>query len=439
MAADVRVELPFQPFRHQRLAHQLRLAVRFLVLVWHRRAGKTVFAVLELLLAAIECKRERGRFGYIAPLLKQSKAIAWDYLKHYARLIPGCVINETDLQVELPNGARVRLFGADNPDSFRGLYFDGVVLDEVADMRPQVWGEIIRPALADRQGWALFIGTPKGVNLFSELYYRALKEEGWGADLKRAAETGVITADELAQARREMSDAQFAQEMECDFAAAVDDVLLRLDDVLAAQRRTLAEPSYSFAPRVLGVDVARYGSDSTVLFPRQGLAGLTPTILRGADTMAVSARVAQAIARWEPDAVFVDDTGVGGGVTDRLRQLGHVVVAVNFGSKPLDERYENRRTEMWWLMAEWVRAGGCLPESTELTQELTAPRYSYANARGRLALESKDDLRSRGLPSPDIADALALTFAAPVAPRSRLPGSRERETARDYDPFERGA
>jgi hypothetical protein len=435
---EVTVDLPFTPYPHQRAAHAARLVFRFLVLVWHRRGGKTVFAVLELLLAAIACKRERGRYGYIAPLLKQSKAVAWDYLKHYARGIPGTVVNESDLFVDLPNGARIRLFGADNPDAFRGLYFDGVVLDEVADMRPQVWGEIIRPALADRQGWAIFIGTPKGVNLFSELYHRALRDDGWKADLKRASETGVIPPEELEQTRKEMTASQFAQEMDCDFAAAVDDVLLRLDDVLAAQKRSVGEHEHAYAGKVLGVDVARYGDDRTVLFPRQGILGMRPKTFRGLDTMEVAGQVAHFIDKWTPDATFIDVGGIGAGVMDRLRQLNYAVVPVDFGSKAIDPRYENKRAEMWWLMADWVRAGGCLPDMPEMAQELTAPRYTYKNARGRLQLESKDDMRARGLPSPDIADALACTFAFPVGPsQTRGPlGQHKPRVLHEYDPFQ---
>lgn len=441
LASVLTVALPFTPWAHQRAAHAMRLVCRFLVLVWHRRAGKTVFAIVELFLAACSFKGERGRFGYMAPLLKQSKAVAWDYLKAYARLVPGTVVNESELYVELPNGARVRLFGADNPDAARGLYFDGLVLDEVADMKPEVWGEILRPALADRHGWAIFIGTPKGVNLFSELFYRAQKEPGWQADLKRAADTGVISPDELEQARREMTPSQFAQEMECDFAAAVDDVLLRLDAVVAAQRRTVHPSAYQQAPKVLGVDVARYGGDLSVLFPRQGCAAFNPRVLKGLETMALAASVAQFIDAWKPDATFLDIGGVGAGTYDRLRQLGFNVLPVDFGSAALNQRFENKRAEMWWTMADWVKGEACLPDVQRVQLDLCAPRYTYANKRGRLQLESKDDIRARGLPSPDYGDALACTFAFPVAHQDAL-GSLGSEAARtvehEYDPYSRG-
>ena len=113
-------------------------------------------------------------FAYVSPFLKQSKAVAWDYLRE-AAFYPGAggTINESELRVDYPNGGQVRLYGADNPDALRGIYLDGVVLDEYADMDPRLWSEVIRPALADRKGWAVFIGTPKGRNALFDTWTRA--------------------------------------------------------------------------------------------------------------------------------------------------------------------------------------------------------------------------------------------------------------------------
>ena len=131
----------------------------------------------------LECEKVRPRFAYLSPFLRQSKAVAWDYLRHAMRdtRALGATAHESELRVDYPYGAQVRLYGADNPDALRGIYLDGIVLDEYADMDPRVWSEIIRPALADRQGWAVFIGTPKGRNAFFELWRRAQAEEGWFA------------------------------------------------------------------------------------------------------------------------------------------------------------------------------------------------------------------------------------------------------------------
>jgi phage terminase large subunit len=200
-----------------------RRTARLACIVTHRRAGKTVACIQELQRAAIQCKQLRPRFAYLSPFLKQSKAVAWDYLR--AAMAParkfGATVHEGELRVDYPGGGQVRLYGADNPDAMRGIYLDGIVLDEYADMDPRVWGEIIRPALADRAGWAVFIGTPRGRNAFFELWRRAQTEEDWYAVMHKASETGLIPASELALARRDLTEQQYAQEFECSFEAAI--------------------------------------------------------------------------------------------------------------------------------------------------------------------------------------------------------------------------
>ena len=129
--------------------------------------------------------------------------------------------NQSELWVELINGSRIRLFGADNPDNIRGLYLDGVVLDEYADMKPSIWGAVIRPLLADRKGWATFIGTPKGHNSFYEVYNGATKSGNWFVKTLRASQTGLLDDDELADAYQSMSEDQYLQEFECSFEAAI--------------------------------------------------------------------------------------------------------------------------------------------------------------------------------------------------------------------------
>ncbi len=193
---------------------------RWSVAVCHRRAGKTVACIQKLLKGALECSRPDPRFAYVAPLYNQAKDVAWTYLKRFTAPING-EPNESELRVDLPNGARIRLYGADNPDRLRGIYLDGAVLDEYADMAPSVWGEIVRPMLTDRQGWATFIGTPKGHNGFYRIWEAAQSDPGWFPLMLRASETGLIDASELADARRTMSADQYAQEFECSFEAAV--------------------------------------------------------------------------------------------------------------------------------------------------------------------------------------------------------------------------
>jgi hypothetical protein len=153
--------------------------------------------------------------------LKQAKSVAWDYLKHYTEPIPGVSYNETELRADLPNESRVRLFGADNPDSLRGIYLDGVVLDEFPLMQGRTWSEVIRPLLTDRQGWALFIGTPNGKNAFWDVYQAAESAPNWFRVAYKASDTGVINAAELQDAKRMMTEDEYAQEFECSFEASV--------------------------------------------------------------------------------------------------------------------------------------------------------------------------------------------------------------------------
>lgn len=402
--------------------HERMEACRFSVIVAHRRFGKTVAVVNHLIKAAVGCRLPRPRYGYVAPLYSQAKSIAWDYLKHYTAPIPGVRRNESELWVELPNGARIRLFGADNPDSLRGMYFDGVALDELAQMKPETWTEVIRPALTDRGGFAVFIGTPKGVNIFHDLYQHAVRDPAWFAGFYPASETGVIPEEELGAARAAMSDNQYRQEFECDFAASTENVLITIDVVNAAVARDYHPTAYLRAPKVLGVDVARFGDDKSVFIYRQGAAAFGLRKMKDQDTMRLAGLVALEIERERPDAVFVDVVGIGAGVVDRLRQLNHRVIAVNAGSAATDDaRYANKRAEMWCLMRDWLAECGQVPDDLELRSDLAAPTFHF-DTRNRILLEKKEDMKRRGLPSPDCGDALSLTFAQPVAARREAAG-----------------
>jgi len=176
--------------------------------------------VQKLFRGALETQLPDPRYGYVAPLYSQAKDVAWEYCKHYAKGLGGTV-NETELRVDLPNGARIRLYGADNPDRLRGIYFDGVILDEFADMRPSVWGEVVRPMLADRSGWATFIGTPRGHNGFYDKWQEAQTSDDWFKVMLKASDTGILSEGELADARKTMSEDQYEQEFECSFEAAI--------------------------------------------------------------------------------------------------------------------------------------------------------------------------------------------------------------------------
>jgi len=207
---------PLQDDLHKKLK-------RFNVLVAHRRFGKTILTINEMIDQALNIKLEQGRYAYIAPYYHQAKTIAWDYLKKYTQAIPKVYYNESELRCDLPNGSRIRLFGADNPNSLRGMYFDGVILDEYAQINPTLWGQVIRPALSDRKGWAIFIGTPKGFNQFYDIYEfaRTTDNTDWFSGIFRASETKIIDEKELLDAKQTMTIEEYNQEYECSFNAAI--------------------------------------------------------------------------------------------------------------------------------------------------------------------------------------------------------------------------
>lgn len=215
----------FLPF-HQR-------SQRFSCMVCHRRAGKTVASINELVARAIYSRKKRPRYGYIGPQLKQAKKIAWEYLKEYTQGLCDKV-SESELYVRLKhNGAEICVYGADNPDSFRGQYFDGIVLDEYGDMSPSVWGKVLLPTLADRKGWAVFIGTFKGKNHFYKIHRRAQGldlnpgedasyfRQNWYSFLLKASTSGILSEEELKLQRMEQDEEEFQQEYECNPNAAV--------------------------------------------------------------------------------------------------------------------------------------------------------------------------------------------------------------------------
>lgn len=214
-----RVLIPYLP--RSQFAPLHARTQRWSCLVAHRRAGKTVACVNDLIRGALLCDKPEPRFAYLAPYYAQAKDVAWSYLKRFTAPIPGVQANESELRVDLPNDGRIRLYGADNYDRLRGTYFDGVVLDEFGDMDPRAWSEVIRPALADRRGWAVFIGTPKGRNHFCDVWEQSKADDGWLSLMLKASETGLVPDDELADARKSMTEDQYEQEFECSFQAAV--------------------------------------------------------------------------------------------------------------------------------------------------------------------------------------------------------------------------
>ena len=244
------IEIPYTPRPGQAQLHGELQAKRWGVVVCHRRWGKTVMAINHLLRDAVLNGKTNPRFAYIAPTYRQAKAVAWDYLKQFAGAVPMVRFHETELRADLPNGARIQLLGAENPDSLRGIYLDGAVLDEMADMPESLFPEIIRPALSDRKGWALFIGTPRGHNAFFDLYNAAEGQDDWHTSIYRASETGILDEEELDAARAMMTPDQFEQEFECSWVANVPGAIFgkELQDI--QEKGRIASVPYDLTVRV---------------------------------------------------------------------------------------------------------------------------------------------------------------------------------------------
>lgn len=217
------IVIPYLP-RAQFLPYHDRTE-RFAKIVAHRRFGKTVGCINDKVRAALMNTRQfpPPRYSYIAPTYAQAKDVAWGYLKYYSAPIPGIQTSESELWVEYPNGARVRLYGADNYDRMRGTYNDGVTIDEPAQIDPRAWPEVIRPTLSDYNGTATFIGTPKGRDWFYKIDRDEEGKElpGWFRLVLKASETGIIPRAELESLRMGLTDEQFNQEFECSFEAAI--------------------------------------------------------------------------------------------------------------------------------------------------------------------------------------------------------------------------
>ena len=260
----VKLEIDYKPRDQIRAFHDRK--ERFAIIVAHRRFGKTVAAINDLIRSCFVIDRPNVRVAYIAPYLSQAKAVAWDYALEFTRVIPEIKVNHSELRIDFLNGARFRLFGADNYNAMRGLYFDAVVLDEMADFPASAWSNVIRPALADRRGSATFISTPKGKNEFWELWHEAQDDPNWFTAMLKASETSILDQEELDEARRTMGDDRYEQEFECSFEAAIQGAFYAKEMKEATEDGRITRVPYDRAASVITAWDLGIGDSTAIWF-----------------------------------------------------------------------------------------------------------------------------------------------------------------------------
>ena len=265
------IQLKYQP-RDAFLPFHNRKA-RFSDMVCHRRAGKTVAAVNDLIIGALECQLKRPQLAYIAPTYQMAKRIAWEYTKEFAAPLIEQT-HESELRVTLKNEAKIYLLGSENADALRGIYLDGAILDEYPLMRPSMVSQVIMPCLSDRQGWLVKMGTPRGKNHFYDSYNRSLADPKAFTMMLKASESGIIPAEELALIKSHMDSSDYLQEYECSFDAALKGAIYGEAMELAEKEGRIKE--YGLDPN-LPLDVITdlgYTDDTVLIFFQQGPGGI---------------------------------------------------------------------------------------------------------------------------------------------------------------------
>ena len=332
-----------------------------------------------------------------------------------------------------------------NTEAFAGLHNKGkrivLIFDEAAAIADRVW-EVAEGALTDENTeiiWLVFGNPTRNTGRFRECFgkYRHLWQTR-KIDSRTVEGTNRAYLDELAATYGEDSDVVKVR-VRGEFPSQSVSQFIASDAVQQAQERQLQVKDQG-AACILGVDIARFGDDQSIIRGRMGRDGrvIPPIKWRGMDTVFSAHKVAEAMRKYNPDAVFIDGGGVGGGVVDILKSQGYKVIEVNFGSAARESlKYANKRAEMWANMREWLTTGVVDPD-VELTDDLVGVEYGF-DKDGRLLLEKKEDMKKRGLASPDNGDALALTFAEPVQRKdlrtSRFGMGRNVQSVTDYSPI----
>jgi len=403
-------------------------ALKRACIVWHRRAGKgkTVlnFTIQKML-------EKPGTYFHLFPEYTQGKKILWDgtdkqgfkFIDHFPKELVKKK-NETELKIELTNGSIWQIGGADTYDKLVGTNPIGIVLDEwaISDKYPQAW-ELLRPILAENGGWAVFCYTPRGRNHGFDLYQNAMNNPDWFCQMLTVKDTQAISTSDIDEERRAgMSEDMINQEFYCSFLSANSNVLIPFELIQAALDRDIY---YGHSPKIAGLDVARFGDDRTALIVRQGGAISYVETWGKADVVETTGRVLDRFKGGLFGAIAVDSIGVGGGVADLLKSHGVPTAMVQVSESAKDQmRFDKQRDELWWRLREWFEEGACvIPRSLQpqlrqsMIKDIQDIHFGYSPA-GRIKIESKDEMKKRLGFSPDIGDALCLTFTPKIQLRA---------------------
>ena len=315
---------------------------------------------------------------------------------------------------------------ADNPANWEGFGYDYILLNEAGIIlkNPYLYENAVRPMLLDSPESVLIAGgTPKGLTppVFYDMWRNELEGlKDWRSFQYSSYDNPFLDGKEIDDMIKEMSDVIVRQEIYGEFISTSEDQFIDGDLVDEAVAREIPSHAYHDAIKVLGIDIARFGADQTVLYFRQGVETWKIIKKRGLETNEAVQLIAGHINEWQPDGVLID-IGYNPGVYDNLIKLGFKVIPIQFGAKSSDQYYRNLRAEMWGRMRNWLAEGGSIPNDRELRQELIAQTYKFSGNDGsQILLTSKEDLKKDGHPSPDVADALALTCAVPIRRQPRL-------------------
>lgn len=446
--ADLQTALLSGDGEAKALSSALRAAYKIAVRSGHD-IGKTAFLCWIMQWAVSTREDTRGRAT--ANTEKQLTRVLWAELAKWHRLfIARDFFRHTATAYHSVDPDRVMSWridaipwSEDNPEAFAGLHNYGkrviVVFEEASGIHDKIW-EVVDGVMHEAETELIWIapGNPtRNHGRFYECWNRFA--DSWHTYKVDSRSVPFANQEEIAK-----SIAQWGMDSDYvkvrylgDFPDAASTQLIDISTIREA--RTRAVQSLHYEALILGVDVARFGSNESVLTFRRGRDARTiPTErYRGLSTVELGARVAAAITRHEVDGCFIDEGGIGGGVVDFVRHLGHACVGVDFGSKastaPGGVYCFNKRAEMYVSVREWLRSGGCIADSADLEKQLTCIEYFFRGGKREIQLIPKEQMETEGFDSPDVADALALTFAYPVSPRAyRRPGNA---VANDYDPL----